>query len=352
MGEPDLSSGLPADKDRVLAVPPDEPFWSENLLFTPYDPISDVGFWLHLGTVPSDWSLWEDRVLVFLPGDEGVLSMWAHHRTPAERRPAGSNLAFECVEPFRKWKITFDGFGLHTSNEEMAAGRAREGPRQRLALELDIECATPAWDAHTSAQSKTGKGSMREQGWAKDHHEQLYRATGRVHLQSGDINFDGAGWRDHSRGPRGGGGGAPWGGHVIMGCLFPESGRAWGLSRYWSPDGTISLEGGYVVDEKGALHHAEVVEAPRLRDLQLAGEELRIGLRSSQGELALGCTTVRSIWLTMNKGLAMGADPEEGSVIYALNYARCEWDGELAYVYSERSDMLSSLPRELRSPES
>ncbi len=342
----DLSSGLPADEEAVLAQPPDEPFWSENLLFALYDPANDVGFWLHLGTEPTEWSLWEDRALVFLPGDGGVLSMWAYHRTPPEQRPAGSNLAFRCIEPFRRWHVAFDGFGLHTSNEDMAAGRAREGRRQRFTLDLDVECVTPVWDAHTAAASVTGRGAMHEQGWAKEHYEQLHRATGTVRLPSGEVRFDGTGWRDHSRGPRGGGTGARWGGHVIIGCLFPESGRGWGLSRYWAPDGAITLEGGYVVDD-GVLEHMAVVDAPRLRGLQLHGEHLHASLRSENRTLDL--MTVRSLWLTMTHGIPVGADLTGHGLIYALNFGRCHWDGEVAYAYVERSDMLNRPAPALRA---
>jgi hypothetical protein len=46
-----LSSGLPAAKEQVVTSCPPVPGWTENLLFTPYDPVHDVGMWLHLGTV-------------------------------------------------------------------------------------------------------------------------------------------------------------------------------------------------------------------------------------------------------------------------------------------------------------
>ena len=345
MNEPrtrDLSTGHSPERERVVTKRPTEPFWSENLLFTPYDPVADVGFWLHLGTVPSAWELWEDRVLMLLPGDEGVLSMCGYHRTAPERRPAGSCLEFRCIEPYRRWRIAFDGFALHTSNPEMAAGRARDGAKRRLALELDVVCVTPVWDAHDAARHATGKGAMRAQGWAKEHYEQLARVDGTVRVDGREISFHGTSWRDHSRGPRGGSGGAAWGGHVIQGCLFP-SGRGFGFSCYWTPQGAITLEGGYAIDADGALHHAEVLAVPRLTGLTLSGERLPVHLRWDGGELALESLTRRSLWCAMRQGLAVGADLSEEALIYALNFARAEWDGEEGWVYSERSDMLNAL---------
>jgi hypothetical protein len=343
----DLSGGLPAAREEIRQSEPELPFWSENLLFAIYDPTSDVGLWLHLGTVPNDWTMWHEMNYAMLPGDEGVLSMWAYHRTAPERRPAGAGMELRCLEPFRRWHVSFDGYGLHTANLTMQAGLAQVGPNRRFVVDLDIESVTPAWDAHTAATVDTGRGSMVDQGWATAHYEQLYRAHGTVILGPDEIGFDGYGWRDHSQGPRGGGTGAPWGGHVITGTLY-DSGRGWGLSRYWTPDGAISLEGGWVVGPDGVLHHATVTEAPRLHELTMACEELPIGLRWPGGELTTTITTRRSLWLSMMKGLVVGRDLEGPGLMYVLNHGSSVWEGESGVVYIERSDMLNAFPSQLR----
>jgi hypothetical protein len=353
----DLSSGLSPAAEQVVADAPSEPFWTENLLFTMYDPAADIGFWLHLGTVANEWVMWEDRVLVMLPGDEGVLSLTAYHKTASDRRPGGANLEFRCIEPFKRWKIAFDGFLLHTTNAEMQEGRARDGLKWRMKLNLDVECTQPVWDLHAAAVHATGRGSMREQNWAKEHYEQLYRATGKVTIVrsgpgasavSGDdvveLDFDGTGWRDHSRGPRGGSNGAPWGGHMIAGCSYP-SGKAWGICQYWTPSGVISLEGGYVVLD-GELRHAQVVKTPRLRELRLEGEELPVAMKWDGGQLDLTLHVTRSLWTAMRKSLAVGVDLEGEGLMYVLNFGPCEWDGEQAHAYIERSDALNQLAPE------
>ena len=71
----DLSSGLPEAREATVRTPPDIPGWTENLLFTSYDPQRDIGLWLHLGTVANIWEMWEDRVLIALPEEHGVLAM-------------------------------------------------------------------------------------------------------------------------------------------------------------------------------------------------------------------------------------------------------------------------------------
>jgi hypothetical protein len=345
----DLSSGLAPATEYATAIEPTEAFWSENLLFAGYDPRADIGFWLHLGTVPNEWTMWEDRVILRLPGDQGVLSMWAYHRTAPDRKPAGSNLAFQCVEPFKRWRVTFDGFAQHIPNEDMAAGLAPDGPRKRLMIDLDVTCVTPVWDAQASAKSAAGKGDMASQSWAKEHYEQMWRATGVVRVDDQDIAFDGTGWRDHSRGPRGGATADPWGGHVILGCLFP-SGRAVILSRYWRPDGVINLEGGCVIDPDGTFHHARFDEGPRLTSLDLAGERLPVAFAWPGGKASLTMRTDNAIWTSMQKRLAIGKDLSGPGLMYVLNFGPMEWDGEVGYVYIERSDPLNKPPPPLSAP--
>jgi hypothetical protein len=342
--------GLPPGAESVIADPPSEPFWCENLLFALYDPGSDIGFWLHLGTVPNDWTMWEERMLMLLPQGEGFLTMWSFHRTAPERRPAASNLEFRCIEPFRRWGVTFDGYAVHTTEDQMVAGASPPGERRRLVIDLDIDCVGGVWDAGTAASGSRGAGSLDSQGWAKEHYEQLFRVSGRVTAGPMEIDFDGVGWRDHSRGPRGSGSGATWGGHVIMGGLFP-SGRGFILSRYWTPEGIVTLEGGGVVAEGGEMRYARVESAPRLTEFVMAGEPLPIGLSWDGGRVDLECVTRRSLWTPMRKKYAAAVDMTGTGLNYALNFSRCVWDGEEGWVYSERSEMLNQPAPHLRRGE-
>jgi hypothetical protein len=343
------TAGLPEAKEYATQDAPTEPFWCENLLFAGYDPAVQIGFWLHLGTVPNDWTMWEDRVLMTLPGDSGVLSMWAYHRTVAERRPAGSNLAMVCDEPFRRWTVTFDGFAQHIPTATMAAGLAPDSLRKKVRIELHVSCVTPVWDAQASAKGARGKGDMAHQSWAKEHYEQLWRATGTVEIDGVVHPWNGCGWRDHSRGPRGGNTADPWGGHFIVGVLMP-SGRGAIMSSYWRPDGIINLEGAQVTDADGTTHSAAVTSIPRLsRDLMLAGEMVTPALSWDGGSAAITLRTDQSIWTSMQKRLAVGRDLEGPGLMYVLNFGTAEWDGETGVFYIERSDPLNNPPGEIRA---
>lgn len=341
----DMSSGLPDDQDFIVPKCPDVPKWAENLLFTLYDPVADVAMWLHLGTVAGNWTMWEDRVLVILPGHDGALSLRAYHHTAPERRPAGAGLEFRQIEPWRRWHVSFDGFGLHTPESEMLAGVGRDGLTQPFAADLDVELLTPAWDARTAASLASGAGDMDSQEWASEHYEQLLRASGTVTLPSGDtVPFNGYGWRDHSRGPRDHSMLLNWGGHVILGCPYP-SGKGWGLSVYYAPDGLITLEGGYVFVD-GRFEHARVRKAPRLGELRFEGEVLQVALEWSGGVIDLDLHCDRILWTSMQRGLAVGKDLDGMGLMFVLNHGRCDWDGETGYFYCERSDRLNALAPE------
>ena len=346
MTQSQWTAGLDPNKEYSTQEQPTEPFWCENLLFAGNDPVSQIGFWLHLGTVPNDWTMWEDRVLVTLPDNGGVLSMWAYHRTAPENRPAGSNLSFKCLEPFRRWQVTFDGFAQHIKTADMAAGLAPDSLKKKLKIVLDVTCVTPVWDAQTSAHGAHGKGDMDNQSWAKEHYEQLWRATGTVTVDGVDYPWNGGGWRDHSRGPRGGNTADPWGGHFITGILMP-SGRGAIMSSYWRPDGVINLEGAQITHADGTVHEAEVVEIPRLSELTLTGETITPKLKWDGGTANFTLTTEQSIWTSLQKRLAVGKDLEGPGLMYVLNFGTVEWDGEQGLFYIERSDPLNHPPKDI-----
>ena len=322
---PDLSAGLAPEAEAIVQSCPEVPSWTENLLFTPYDPVHDIGMWLHLGTVADMWEMWEDRVLIALPEEQGVLSMWAYHRTAPERRPAGSNLAFRCEQPFRKWRITFDGFCVRSSYAAMRSGLLTDGPKSHVRVDLHVDCRTPVWDAETA-----GAG-MAEQSWAREHYEQLARVVGEITVDGKTTEFDGGGWRDHSRGPRGADALKNWGGHVIAGGVMP-SGRGFGLCRYWAPDGHTTLEGAYVVSA-GQLRHVRVVRVPPPALLARDGETFAFEI---DGDHVSG--TVRSsLWLSMADGLPYGVtDPARA---YTVSWAQVIWGGETGHIYIERSNL-------------
>src|SRR5438132_153983 len=203
MADTDFSSGLSVASEAALETLAPMFRFAENFMLAVYDARLDLGLWLHLGTCPDDFGLWEDQVLIALPGDEGFVWSYSYSRTPADLRPAGANLAFRCVEPYRRWQVSADGAGVRTPWDETMTGRVRDGAKVLFQIELDTEAVAPAWDNHASAKAGPGRGSMEDQAWAKEHYQQLFRVRGCVTVAGRVLDVDAYGVRDHSRGQRG-----------------------------------------------------------------------------------------------------------------------------------------------------
>ncbi|MDT5125819.1 MAG: hypothetical protein QOH54_1463, partial [Mycobacterium sp.] len=151
-------------------------------------------------------------------------------------------------------------------------------------------------------------------------------------------DFDGGGWRDHSRGPRGADTLKDWGGHVITGGVLP-SGRAFGMCRYWARDGHTTLAGAYVVED-GVLRHVDIVTAPPPAVLARDGETFSFALEAGR---VIDGTVRSSMWITMGDGLPYGVvDPVRA---YTVSWAEVRCDGETGHAYLERSAMTPSQPR-------
>ena len=208
-------------------------------------------------------------------------------------------------------------------------------------FEFDAECVTPVWDAHQSATSGRGGGSMEEQVRASEHYQQLLKITGRVELSNASYDLQTTGVRDHSRGQRGQTGGMDrWGGHTLIHVLFP-SGRAVGVQRMWMPDGTVTLDTAYVLVD-GAIHYADVENLPQLESVQLGGEKIHLALQSDLGEHHFEGEMLKTAFTTpIGKGLSVGADTTGPYGVFGFGHARWTWDDEEAYGLTERSNRLA-----------
>ena len=335
----DLSLGFDPRRERTLRESTGQERFSENLMFALSDPSLGMSMWLHLGSWPDDFGLWEDYIQLHLPDGAGTVWSRSYARVPVDQRPAGPNLRAECIEPWRRWRLTFDGVVTRSSSEELRTGPACDGPRELLRFDLELTMAGPVWDAHSSAESKHGGGSMAEQVWAKDHYQQLYTVAGTITLEGKTMPFSGSGVRDHSRGQRGLRT-DQFAGHALISATYP-SGKGFGMQRVWNPQGRVTLDTAFVFVD-GRYEFASVVECPRLgRELTYSGEKLKLQLRSALGDHHLTGEVIASGYISFDDsglGLAIGARPDNPSGYFVPAFARWEWDGEHAVGLTERSE--------------
>lgn len=174
--------------------PAGTPNWSENYVFSGFDPEAAVGFYHHMARMPYDPEIWRGAFGVMLPGGEALVYK-DHGRCSggdAAPGPASPSLAFVCREPFRRWEVRFDGVARLTTTEALTRGLLRDGRTVPVRLELTFEPSTPPWGFGDGMETET---------WADLHYEHSGRFSGTLRYTERVVPLTGSGYRDHSTGP-------------------------------------------------------------------------------------------------------------------------------------------------------
>ena len=261
-------------EDFIQPVPQGVEAWSENIFFFPFDYGKKVGIFSHLGRSFQDPHLWREYVHVLLPGGRALLSKSFGKRADESETIAGSNgLCYELIEPFRRWRLSFDGVARDTTRAALMAGVNTDGRAVHLKFDLEAEFVYQPWSAATSKPEDGGLA-----GGARQHFEQVARYAGTVTLDSEVIELDAKGFRDHSRGPRKF---EARSGHTLLSGTFP-SGLFVGMFETRAVDGTPKFSQGFTVRD-GIPYDAEVIEVPTYRRDDIP-EDWRIVLRDDLGQ--------------------------------------------------------------------
>jgi len=223
-----LLGSVPPENDLVVEPPPGVEGWSENFFFHPYDHVQNIGLALHMGRSAQDPWMWREIIYVYLPDGQALAAKsFGRRETPAG--PTAANLSFECLEPFQRWHIRYDGAAANTHAPASAEGSAFGGAFG---------------------------------GDNRFHYEQVTHVTGTIIHGDQVQEIDATGFRDHTRGIRKFGGRS---GHTLLNSRFPDGFSA-GLYEVRSEDGTPQFRQGFTVDD-GVLHDVVVVETPKMESL-------------------------------------------------------------------------------------
>jgi prepilin-type processing-associated H-X9-DG protein len=260
-------------------------------------------------------------------------------------------LVFTCVEPFNVWTMTLDGQADATSSSNLIEGR-KDGPRVDLRFQVEAKMAVPPWvqgalQADADSQLKT---SIVGDLMGGPRYEQLFQATGSVHVADEHHAFIGSGLRIRRQGVRRLEG---FWGHCWQSALFP-SGRAFGYIAYPPrPDGEPAFNEGYLfmgdAAGDGELIPARAVQAPWLTRLEPKGEDVSVVLETDRGTVRIEGETVVSTHDITDPG-EVPADMLEKMANWtfpALQQAgvRYRWDGEETIGMLERSSPMDKVTR-------
>jgi hypothetical protein len=331
-----------AAADDLLSTPKhDVPLWSETMFFLVWSPEEGVGFWLHVGVVPEDKTMWWAQTYAMLP--DGVVLVDRSFGRPSDNRgPDTGNLSIKCVEEQKRWRLKFDGAGEISSTADLAKRVVGAGVAAPFQFDVEIEALVPVYDMHAAM----GK----EINWevAQVHHEQGFAAKGEMKAFGKTWRIDGVAVRDHSRGERHFG---KWGGHVWTYAVWPKSRRAVGVLSLWLPDLTPITSVAMIMDDGRTEISGDFVMTgmsepggnPKAVELKIA--------RADGSELKLEGAVLHNVTMTYvepNHNLnGVYIDPRDGIEATIADESAVRWvwpDGEVGYGNLERGFRPAQLP--------
>ncbi|MDG2002455.1 MAG: hypothetical protein P8J20_03900 [Novosphingobium sp.] len=337
----DWNGDLEPEIDYMLAKKPEDPEMRESASFWIYEENGDFAF-PRIG-IEAKGSTWENhgyqinyvdregRALV--DGGEGT----THSPIGSDGKPSilgTGGLAFECIEPFRTWRVRYDCQAVDTTPEAMIAQSVDREIRAPLKLDAEITMAAPAWAQDLRPEKLVGlteeqriDAGLMGYGWRV---EQVFRAEGEVTIDGKTRAFRGSGNRIHRQSVR------PldaFRGHCWQAALFPD-GRAFAICVYPPREDGTTHNDAYIYQD-GKMYSAVARDVPYLRKLMPRGEDASFELESE-----LGITRIEGVseFNVFHLGLA-----EMPGFALHQGGARYVWDGQTAFGQLERSDWENKL---------
>jgi hypothetical protein len=326
--------------DEVTAQPPSSPSYREGASMWVWDDAGRFGFpRIGVEAVGQTWTTsFGTAFCMALPGGRLLLVTGDDPPHPVEDdegRPrvlGAGPLRLQCVEPFARWTLDFEGEVVSIDAADYpAGGQARIAVTDKheavpVRLHLDAEAAAPPWFQGT--HEPEGRFVVGEHRL-----EQLCAVSGTVVVDGTGTEFRGGALRVHRKG----GERNDYGeflGHNWQSARFP-SGRAFGFIHYRpQPDGTPTYREGWLLDG-GKVLPAKVEDTPWMTDTRPSGEDVSFMLHTAAGDVRIHAETFVS---SLRPPRPVG----DGTSFPLLQsgIARYRWDDEEAYGMIERSARL------------
>lgn len=341
-----LNGGLDDSREYVFARCPDTPGMRDAVNMWVSDDCGVVGLpRFAIEALAPGWDRHDLSVNIAWP-DGRVLSVRdsgeAHPTMGPEGLPTvfgAGPMQFRCVEPFRRWDVSFQGLAAQmTTLEQMNGALPGKGPLVEVEFHIETRMAVPPWIQGTMSREAADLLNSGVEGdlMGGERFEQLFRAEGMLRVGNEVQNFSGSGLRIRRQGVRNI---QEFWGHCWQSALFP-SGRAFGYNAYPPrADGRPTYNEGYIFDGDGALVPARVVKAPWLSKLAPCKDDVSLVLETARGEIAIEGETFVSTF-------AMGRPelPPDFPVLQQTG-VRYRWDGEETYGMMERSSRKDRITR-------
>ncbi len=346
----DWFGGLAPELDLMFPGRPDDPEMRESASVWIFEENGD--FALPRVGIEAQGAVWDrhrfDMNIAFRDGR--VLRESArgatHPALGASGKPdtlGAGGLVFRCIEPFRKWAVSYRGEAWEGSVQEQIsaefavyadadrdqglAGRARVA----VSWEVELEMVVPAWNQDYRAEKLAGM-TQRERADAGSmgygyRTEQLFRGSGQLSIAGEQREFACLGSRIHRQSVR------PMGafrGHCWQEAVFPD-GRAFGYIAY-PPLAGEALEDTYnnaYLYAGGRMIPARATQIPFLRRIMPQGDDVSVEFESELGTTRIAGRTINATFHMGNPGVN-GFNNQQSGVEFT-------WDAMTSYGMIERS---------------
>lgn len=334
-----MTNGLTPDHDLFFPDQPENPEMRESTSVWLFEENGE--FAIPRAGIEGIASAWDDRPYqanFAFPGGR-VLDASGTGPGPspigADGRPTvygAGPLTFRCLDPFRRWLMTYDGEAVDGTVDEQVHRKLDRTNIVPVRVEVELRMETPAWVEDNSPEKLAAMSEDERKeaqnmgiGWRLEH---LFRGEGTLSLDGSSRSFRCVGSRIKRQSVR------PlvsFRGHCWQSALFPD-GRAFGFIAFpTAEDGSEPLNQGYVYQD-GKMHPARATRVPWLRRLVSEGDDATFELESSLGTTRIEASTLLSTYRVMN---------EEDGLPFAFNLhqggARYTWDGMTSHGMIERS---------------
>jgi hypothetical protein len=346
MDDPIWTAGLPSELDYMLPEKPSDPEMRESASLWLFEESGAFGF--PRNGLEAVGKAWESHRLDCNFAFAGGRVLRESSRGPSRPSigPEGRSdvlgagpLVFRCVEPFRKWVVSYDGEAFVGSIQQQIAREfavyADAGPysfqRTAISYAVELTMVTPAWvqDYRTEKLNSMSDKERVDAGLMGYGYriEQLFRAEGTLTVDGARRDFKAVGSRIHRQSVRPM---AAFRGHCWQSAVFPD-GRAFGYIAYpLRPD--ESEEDRYNIGyfyQNGRMYPARARSIPFLRKIMPRGDDVSLELETEFGVTRIEGSTDLSTFHLGNQGVN-GFNNQQSGACYRL-------DGMAAFGMIERS---------------
>jgi len=327
----EISNGLPVEYDYPIAERPEIPdmrdginiwFSEENGEFSvPRLALDAVGETWDMPGIGANIAFPDGRVL------EGYHSAPAISPIDSDGKPTirgNTRLQFRCIEPFRKWHLSYDDELIDSDHQSQIAGTMDVSRKARVRIEMDIEYQIPVWTAVYADDDESLIAGWMGRGWR---YETPVRVHGTFEIDGKQRTFRGTGELVRRKSRRSTYFDFP--GHTWEAAIFPD-GRAFGINVYPPKEGVPEFNTGFVYKD-GKYYDARVVEAVWLGELAWEGADCSVTLECELGRIRIEGKSLLSTYKPSRGNGGMGGlNLHQGAV-------RFTWDDQTAIGIIERS---------------